>query len=1035
MSLPQLAVKRPVTIVMLVLIVLLLGFVSFNHLYMELLPDLEIPVATVITDYTGAGPQEIENLVTRPIEEVLSTVGSIESVISRSERDQSLVIIQFDWGTDMDFALLEVREKIDIIKPYLPEDAKTPRVFRFNPNAFPIVEIGLFGDLPSHELRHIAETQIKNRLERIDGVASVEVVGGREREIHVRLDPGKMQAYNIGLDRVVQALAAANLNLTGGQVQQGSREYLVRIEGLYNSVSEIEDVVIMASAAGVRRIKDIATVEDSFKQVKELSRVNGRENVSLLINKEARANTVDVARKVQEAVASLQDMYAGQCQLSIVTDNSVFIEMSVDTVTSNAVVGGILAVLVLLLFLRNIGTTLIISVAIPISIIATFTLIYFNNMTLNLMSLGGLALGIGMLVDNAIVVIENIYRHVSEDSTPRVAAVKGTEQVSMAITASTLTTLAVFLPVVFIKGIASEIFTDLSLTITFSLASSLLVSLTLVPMLASRLLRTTPHTDKAGGFWSIITGFLPRVIKVGSEKYARSLERLLKRRWMVVSIAVVLLLVSLGVFRTIGREFLPQMDEGTVLLQIQMPKGTTLEETNLVVMELERDLMNLEYITTVFAQVGSNVGGDNAKISAQLVPHDKRKITTAMAMEDIRLIAKDYPQAEITVAGVPVFGDMGIGETPFKVNLQGDDLDQLEDYALVLAEHLQEIRGLRDIRTSIEEPRIEAQVQVKRDKASTYGLSIYQIAASIRTAIHGQVATRYRSDGREIDVLVKLEDQPELGLGAIGNVPISTPLGTTVLLKEVADMNMVESVDRIDRQDQSRQISVQAQVANRSLSNIVAEAEKIIAELELPNEIDVVFGGDTQWMNEALGDLAKSLVLAVCLVYMIIASQFESLWQPLVILLSIPFAFVGVAWALFLTGKTINISSMIGVILLAGIVVNNGIVLIDYINQLRQEGHTREAAVILAGKTRLRPILMTTLTTVLGLLPLAVKTGAGGELESPMAIVAIGGLTVSTLLTLFLIPTMYTIMDDFVHNLVGLFPTRNKETISKEVHS
>jgi len=1013
-NISQIAVRRPVTVVMIVVGIIVMGFVALSRLSVDLLPDIEIPAAAVITTYEGAGPYEVENLVTRPVEEALATVANVTAISSQSERGRSTVVVEFAWGTDMDFALLDMRERLDMVKPFLPEDADSPRPLKFNPNDSPIFEAALSGDRTGHELREIASTRIKNQLERLNGVAAVDIVGGREREIRISLDPGKLKAYGISLDQVANALRASNINLPGGRITEGSREYTIRTEGEYETVDEIRDVVVTAGAAGVRKLKDIARVEDTFKESLVLTRVNGQESVGILVRKEAKANTVEVAELVKSELRKLSAVLGDDLRITFVADNSTFVRSAIDTVTSNAIAGGLLAVVVLLVFLQSVGTTLIISLAIPISIIATFMLIYFNDMTLNMMSLGGLALGTGMLVDNAIVVLENIFRRSESGEKPVDAAVNGASQVSMAITASTLTTVAVFLPVVFIEGIASEIFTDLSITVTFSLLSSLVVSLTLIPMLGSRFgtrVSTPPAGDESTA--GKRANFIVRLLDTLSHRYSQVLARALRHRWIPLTGAFAVLLSTLPVIGMVGQEFLPSVDEGTISIRLNLETGTVLSETDKVVAELERKIGELDYVDTVLSQVGSESRGEVARLTVKMVPFEERSVSTEQAMEDIRRLARAYPEAEAKVSPVDsVTG--GMSGAPLQIELRAADRDLLENAVTRVAAAVEGVEGIRDVETSIEDARPELEVKVKREKASTYGLAVYQVASAVRASVNGEVATRYRTGGDEIDVVVKLDDGIINDPDSMGQIPISTPYGTIIPLKEIASVIPCVSPDIIQRSDQERMVSVSAEISGRDLGSVIRDCEQVISDINLNPEIDVLFTGDNKWMVDAMSDLSQALVLAVFLVYVILASQFESFWQPLAILLSIPLAFVGVIWVLAATGHTLNVASFIGVIMLAGIVVNNAIVLIDYVNQNRRRGMTRDEAVEEAGRTRFRPILMTTTTTVLGLTPLAIGIGPGAELEQPIAITVIGGLSLSTLLTLFVIPLMYTLLDDMI---------------------
>lgn len=1015
MKLPALSVNRPVTVTICVFVAILLGLVSLNRLAIDLLPEFNFPIAAVATSYEGAGPQEVESLVSRPIEEVMTTASGVTSVSSISARGSSVVLVEFSWGTDMDFATLEMREKVDMIKPLLPDGAGDPRVLRFDPSSAPILQFGMGGPYTLSELKAIAEDVVKSRIERIEGVASVAITGGSDDQVQVLLDPSLMRAYQVSFDTVSQALQAANLNLPGGRISSGDQEFTVRTTGEFESVEQIGEVRVPTPSGGFVRLSDMAEVRMAESDLARITRLNGEPSLGIEVLKETGSNTVQVARRVYEAIAALE-AELGDIRFVTVADESQFIEDSIGSVQENAVFGGLLAMAILYLFLRNLTVTAIVATAIPVSIVFTFVLLNFSGMTLNMLSLGGLALGVGMLVDNAIVVLENIFRHHQLGSPPKKAAVEGASEVGMAVFASTLTTVAVFVPVIFVEGFASQLFRDLSLAVSFSLAASLAVSLTFIPMLASRWIKGAPAGMQASDGEVDPSQTAGRILRVVYRVYERLLRAALRRKALTLIGAAAIFVGSMLVASTISQEFIPYFDVGQVQVEVEMPRGSSLEATDRMVREIEEYVTGLPYVDAVFASSGSADAPDMGSLTILLVPRSERSLTTSDAVEAIRARFRDVTGAQIRVTAASGMPGGGLSGAPIQVELRGDDLDVLEETAGRVAALIGEIPGTRDISTSIDATRPELQVKVNRRRATDYGVSVAQIASAVRTAIEGRTATILRTGSEEIDVVVRLPKSRRENVADLLHVPISTPFGV-IPLSEVAEIEEARSPLSIQRTDQVRVVAVYAHVANRVIGDVMNDIRAQMARFDLPGGIEVAYGGDDEFMRDAFDDLGFALVLAIILVYAVLAAQFESFIHPLSIMFSVPFALVGVVWSLYFSGYTLNAASMIGVILLIGVVVNNAIVLVDFVNQLRARGKGLTSALVTAGKTRLRPILMMTLTTVLGMLPLALGIGEGSEIQAPMAIVVVGGLSFSTVLTLVVVPTAYAALDSLVSRL------------------
>lgn len=1016
MNLPRIAVNRPVTILMVLSVGFLLGLIALQDIPLELLPDIDLPVAVVQTHYEGAGPETIESLITQPLEEGLQMVRNVENITSFSQEGESMIIIEFQWGTDLNNVLPAVRQQMDRVGTLLPDDAEDPYTIEYDPTQIPILEYGLTGELTLAELQEVVDDAIVPRLERISGIASVEVRGGPEREIQVHLDPGFMRMYGISISSVVDSIHASNMEYPAGDITiDGEKQFLMRTVGLLESLEEIEEVMIPGNE-GVYSLGDMATIEEGFSDQTMYTRMDGEESLGLSLQKEGDANTVEAAEGVKEELEAIQAEMDHDIQISTISDQSEYVQLAINAVVQNAVMGGLLAIVVLFLFLGSFTTTLIIAVAIPISIITTFFFMFNVDMTLNIMALGGLALGIGMLVDNAIVVLESNFRHWSEGAEVGDAAVGGTREVMGAISASTLTTLMVFLPVVFIEGIASQIFRDLSFTVTFALLVSLLVSVTAIPVLFSRWMGRISREEVQKKQAENRVG---RILEFLRNHYSRFLRVCLKFRWASLLMALCILLTAVFLFASVGTEFLPALDEGQIQIQIEMPRGTAHAQTDEVVTALEEGLQGIPEVKTYQTTVGIGRMGDEAEVNVSLIELEERERSTEEVMEEIRSFTETLPQAQISVSALSTLMGGGLGEAPVQVNLMGEDLEELGRFSREVKEVMAEVPGIRDVEVELDEERPEMQIHVNKRKAGTYGLTSAGIANEVRMAISGQVASRYEGQGEEeIDIVARFQAEDRENLSSIEAMPLSLPDGHTVPLHEVGYLKEGKSPVEIQRVERSRTIPVSAEIHGVALGNVLEGVEEKLQGLTFPADVEYQFGGEVEWMDDAFNDLYMALALGAVLVFMILAAQFESLWQPFVLMFSLPFALVGALWALYITGWTLNVASLIGMIMLMGIVVNNAIVFLDFINQLQAKDMKRLDAILEAGRIRLRPILMTSLTTILAMFPLALGIGEGAELQAPIAVVVIGGLVVATLATLIMIPVLYTLFDDGVQCLV-----------------
>ncbi len=1011
MKLPRIAVRRPVTVIMFVMVLLLLGAISLGRLPLDLLPDIEAPVIAIQTSYDDAGPYEVENFVTRPVEEAVATVDHVSTISSVSSQGHSTVVAQFDWGTDMDFAALDVRERVDLVSDALPDDTGSPTIIQFDPADMPIMELVVTGEASLAALRHAADDTVESELERIEGVASVSVAGGRRREVQVDLHPGLMQTHRLPMERIGQILAAENINMPAGTVTDRNLSHVVRTMGEYDSVDAIGRQRIPNDGGALVPLSQVAEVIDGHEEAEQLGRFQGEPSVLLSVQKEAAANSVDVAERIEEALPDINDQLETGVSVAVVQDLTVFIQDSVRDVTINAVVGGVLAMFVLLTFLRSFRPTLIVAFAIPVSVVTTFILMYFSDTSINMISLGGLALGIGMLVDNAIVVLENVFRHKEQGWDAQQSAQQGAEEVGTAITASTLTTVSVFLPVVFIAGIAAEIFRDMALTVTFSLATSLVISLSLIPMLASKVL---PHGQITEIRRLRSVGFL---MERAQTVYGGVISKIIERRKITGAVALVLFVTAAALAPMIGMEFLPDFDQGEIQVDVQMPRGTKLEDTDAVIGQIEQYALEVPEVDVVFSSVGDTDGegmddglsSDVGRVGIVLEPRADRERDTEKIARKLRSHSQGIPGADVSVTMTDMAGAF-FGD-PVQLELQGDTMEELESAADDVLEGIEQVPGIVDAGTSLEDREPEIQLEVNRDRAAEYGLTVTELGSVLRTAVAGDAVTTYRTGGQEIDVSMQLAEEWRSDPDALLDVPIDTERGV-IPFGEVADITFDTSPVNVERTDRTRTVTVFSGLVDRDLSAAMEDVETVVAGLDLPHGVSAEVAGESEEMLDAFEQLSLAMVLGVLLVYMILASQFESLLQPVIIMFTLPLALIGVVGGLLLVGATFSVVAFVGAIMLAGIVVNNAIVYVDYINQLRRQGSERNEAVRKAGEVRMRPILMTSLTTILAMVPLAIGIGEGQEMQRPIAVVVIGGLAASTFLALLVIPASYTVVDD-----------------------
>jgi HAE1 family hydrophobic/amphiphilic exporter-1 len=1132
MGIIRFSIRHPVTIAMATIAVVLFGLVSLERLSVNLLPEISYPTLTIQTEYADAAPAEVEAFITEPLEEAVAVVQGLRKMHSVSQSGMSQIVLEFAWNTEMDYASLDVREKIDLVR--LPDDASPPILLRFDPTLDPVLRVAAYGDSNMVALRHWVDRTLKKDLEALDGVASARVQGGLVEEIHVDLDEGKMALLGVSITDVTQLVSQNNINASGGRLRDRDAEFLVRTLNELADVDDIQRVILLDEEGRRVTLGDVARVERGWQEREIISRVNGKECVQISIYKEGDSNTVRVARGVRERLDWLQRRMPPGVETTILFDQSVFIENSIREVRSNAIIGGILAVLVLFLFLKDPRSTLIIAMSIPVSIIATFVLMRQMNVTLNIMSLGGLALGVGMLVDNSIVVLEAIARHRTGKHDAVESAERGATEVGRAVVASTLTTVAVFLPIIFVEGVAGQIFKDQALTVTFSLIVSLVVALTLIPMISAlrrgdwlRLVTVQPdeslgehngadslraHAVTNGEavvsvprvlrwaffpfqlvwfvvrwivrivwlllwpirqlVWLVLEGllapilvaiwrwiFIPITVRIvavarflfgfrGSEASNQSglllgtLMAICRRTifpifdvgfsrvqaaytplldWALAHRAPVLLgtgalfALCISLVPLLGMELIPSFTQGEFTFEAQLPDGTPLTVTDATIANVERNLVHDPRLRTVFVDVGGTdrLGADvNSKKPslAQInvvLKERANEVVEEQVVEDIRAKLESIDDLDYEFRRPSYFSF----RTPVEIEVYGFELEDLAEATDVLVQRLQQVPGLRDVRASLQPGSPEVQIAFNRARVSAMDLDIDAISRTLRNKIRGDAATRLKERDRQIDILVRTERADRIDIGQVGNLVVAHADGIPVMLSSVADIALERGPSQIEHLDQQRAALVYADLAGRDLGSVSRDIEAVLASTPLPGSVTAGLTGQNEELQHSFRSLVLAVLLAVFMVYIVMASQFESLLHPFVILGTVPLALIGVILALAVTGTTVSVVVFLGVIMLSGIVVNNSIVLVDYVNQLRQRGRSKIDALREAASVRLRPILMTTLTTVLGLTPMALGFGEGAEIRAPMAIAVIGGLALSTLLTLVVIPVFYAVVD------------------------
>lgn len=1016
MIITKFSLKRQITLVMIYCVVILFSFFSFSQLKIDFFPNITFPIAGVVTNYSGVGPEDIENLISRPIEETVSSVKNIEKVNSQSFKGSSIITLEFKYGTDMDKAENDIRKNLDLIRDYLPSDASKPLVFVFDPSMMPISYFSLSSPyLGPAELRRLSEEKIEPLLERVEGVASVQTQGGLQRQINVYINPVLLSSYDLSPNDVLQTIQFGSGLQPAGTIETTSKSYNLRVFSEYTSLEQIKNTVLTYKSGKPVYIKDVANVEDSYKENASEVRADYGEGVMLQIMKQSDANTVITSRKIREAIPEILSSLPQGTKLSLIWDQADFILRAVKNLRNTAVIAFIMAFIVIYFFLRNIRGSIIMGISIPVSIIATFAIMYLADVTLNIISMAGLALAVGMLVDNSIVVLENIYRHREMGKNLHDSAEFGANEVGMAITASTLTTISVFLPVLFVPNITGQLFKDMVLTITFSLVVSLLVALTLVPMMTSNILKLEDKkkTSKFSGMKDAVGNWLIKL----SDKYSKILHWSVHHKIAVLISVFVLFILSLLLIPLLGGEFLPKSDQGIINVLMETPSGTPIEKTRLYAYQIEelvKETVDKKDFESLSIFYGSREGlgaygttSNTIEFFIRLTPKEIRKTTQFEIQDKLRKKFDQIPGVTYTIQE----GGSFTTEKDIEVKVVGFDVAGAKIIASELKSKMEKIKGLVDISLNTKETTPELQVHLNKDLLNYYNLSSLQIAGNISTAIQGKVASQFREKGDEYDIYVQFTKEYRNKKESLEQLEFATPTGGRIKLKDVASISEEQSSPTIFRENQSRFVSVGCGLSGIDLSSAVSEIKQIIADTPIPSDYQVVIGGTAADQQEAFFYLALAFIAAILLVYMIMASQFESLVDPLIIMFTVPLSIIGVLIFLAITGTSMSVMALVGIVMLVGIAVNNGIVLVDFINQQREKGMELYEAVEFGSKARMRPVLMTALTTILGMVPLAVELGSGSETWSPLARAVIGGLTATTLLTLIIIPVLYIVFE------------------------
>jgi HAE1 family hydrophobic/amphiphilic exporter-1 len=1022
MKIYETAVKNPVGTSLIFIGVVLIGLLFYRQLPIDLYPNIDLNIVSVMTSYSGAGAQDVEANVTRPLEDVLNTTEKLKEITSQSRDGLSMIMLEFDFGTDMDAVMNDVRDKVSLISGFLPDGTEDPMILKFSSDMIPVVVLSATAEESAGALYKILDEQVANPLNRISGVGTVSVGGAPQREIQVNVVPAKLEAYNMSLEQIAQVIAAENLNVPAGNFDIGSQTYMLRLEGEFKNSRDLNNIVVGNSMGRPVYLKDVATVSDTLESRVQENYTNGRRSASIIVQKQSGANTVAIADAVKAELPGLQETLPPDIQIETVMDTSDYIKTSINSLLETILIALIIVGIIVLFFLGRWRATIIIMVTIPISLIGSFIYLYLTGNTINIISLSALSITIGMVVDDAIVVLENITTHIERGSRPKQAAVYGTEEVSLSVIASTLTIVAVFLPMTMVGGFAGVMFKQLGWMVTIIITLSLIISLTLTPMMSAHMMRSTKETNKNKFDRWYSKNILPMLDKL-DRGYGRLVNWVARRRRTTLLGVILIFIISVIISAvTLKTAFMPESDNNSIALTVEMPTGTRMEVAREVGQTIAQGMKDkypeIEIISFSVGMAGEDdtwaAMQDNASnimtYTMRLTEAKNRKKTIYDISDEIRQDLAKMPELH-RFQVMPGGGDMGMaGGSNVAVEIYGYDLAETDAIAADMSSKLADVKGLRDIVVSRKDYRMEYQIQFDREKLALNGLNMATAANAVRNRINGLVMSRYREDGEEYNIRVRFEEQYRQSIEDIEDILIYNPMGTGVRVRDLGTVIETSSLPQIDRQDRERIVTVTGTIYGRALSEVVEDVNIILAETEIPTGVQIEIAGTLEDQQEAFSELALLLLIVSILVYIVLASQFESLTYPFMIILTIPFAFTGGLLLLAITGEPLGIMGYVGLIMLVGMVVKNAIVLIDYINLNRERGMSIITAVVHGGRSRLRPVLMTTLTTILGMIPLAIGTGQGSEMWRALGIAIIGGMTFSTIITLILIPALYSMM-------------------------
>ncbi|MCL5031219.1 MAG: efflux RND transporter permease subunit [Bacteroidetes bacterium] len=1036
MKLADVSIERPVFATMMILALIVLGLFSYLKLNVDLFPNVDIPYVIVTTVLPGAGPEQIETDVTKKLEDAVNPIEGVDWIQSYSREGVSILVVAFKLEIDGKIAAQDVREKLSAIRADLPTDIEDPIIQRYDPASFPIMSLTVSGQRSEKEITEYTKNVVKKRLENIPGVGSVDLVGGAEREIEIAIDPSRLKAYNLSIQEVIQSIGASNVEVPGGNLIKGPRQVILRTMGKFKNIVDFNKVIVANPKGKVVYLSDIATITDGIKEQTSLTRVNGSIAVGLNIIKQSGSNTVKVADEVNKQIARLRTQLPTDIKINLAQDNSVYIRDTINDVLFDIFYGGLLAVIVIFLFLANLRATIISAFALPTSIIASFIIMYAFNFTLNMMSLLALSLAVGLLIDDAIVVIENIYRHMHQGETPLEAAKSASQEIGLAVMATTFTIVAVFIPVAFMPGIVGRFFYQFGITISAAVLVSLFVAFTLTPMLSSKWLhREDEALSKQGNILQKILYYFNHFFEILSVKYKSALGWSLTHRKIVIITSIAIFLSSITIMGLLGNQFFPETDRNEFTITVNAAPGSSLEQTSNLCARVENELGKFHEVKTILTTIGA--GNDpvtRANILVKLVNKNERKKSDKILMAQLRKQLRFLPGVNISYG---IQGGPGGGGKPVEISVRGENIDQLSKYADNIEAIVRSTPGTVDVENSLETSKPEVRLLIDRAKASDLGVNPMLIASSVRAMVDGFVATQYQEGNEQFDVRVRLKKENRTGIADIPNLMLKSTKkaddGGSIMIPvtDVARVSEGVGPSEINRYARQKEIRINANLSGRFLGDVLQDIQKETKKINFEPGYSASIVGEGEMQSESFGNIFLSFGLAIVFVYIVLAAQFESIMHPFSIMLALPMAIIGAVLMLLIFGSSISVVSLIGIIMLMGLVTKNGILLVDYTNVLRGRGLTRLEALLKAGPTRLRPILMTTFAMIFGMMPVALGLGEGGEFRAPMGQAVIGGLITSTLLTLFIVPVVYTLLDDVsVKNFVKLFkrffPGKNK---------